>query len=52
MNQILFHHFSSHGLGWDKMLKTTCVKLDLVSDIDMLQFIEKGIRWVLYSTKM
>ena len=34
MDQISFHHFSSPGLGWDEILKMTCVKLDLISDID------------------
>ena len=38
------HYFSSPGLSWDAMLKMTGIKLDLITDIDMSQFIEKGMR--------
>ena len=38
------HCFSSSGLSWDAMLKMTGIKLDLISDIDMHLFIEKGMR--------
>ena len=38
------HYFSSPGLSWDAMLKMTGIKLDLISDIDMHLFIEKGVR--------
>ena len=38
------HYFSSPGLGWDAMLKMTGIELELISDIDMHLFIEKGIR--------
>ena len=38
------HYFSSPGLSWDAMLKMTKIKLDLISDIDMHLFIEKGMR--------
>ena len=38
------HYFSSPGLAWDAMLKMTKIKLDLISDIDMHLFIEKGLR--------
>ena len=40
----LCHYFSSPGLAWDAMLKMTGVELELVSDIDMHLFIEKGMR--------
>ena len=40
----LCHYFSSPGLSWDAMLKTTKIELDLISDIDMHLFIEKGTR--------
>ena len=39
-----WHYFSSPGLRWDAMLKMTGIKLDLISDIDMHLFIEKGMR--------
>ena len=38
------HYFSSPGLSWDAMLKMTGIKLDLISDIDMHLFIQKGMR--------
>ena len=37
-------YFSSHRLSWDAMLKMTKIELDLISDIDMHLFIEKGMR--------
>ena len=36
-----FHYFTSPGLSWDAMLKMTDIKLELMTDIDMFQFIEK-----------
>ena len=38
------HYFTSPGLSWDAMLKMTNLKLELMIDIDMFQFIEKGMR--------
>ena len=38
------HYFSSPGLSWDAMLKMTRVKLELISNIEMHLFIEKGMR--------
>ena len=38
------HYFTSPGLSWDAMLKMTNIKLELMSDIDMFQFVEKGLR--------
>ena len=37
-------YFTSPGLAWDAALKITKVKLELLTDIDMLQMIEKGTR--------
>ena len=38
------HYFTSPGLSWDAMLKMTGLKLELMTDIDMFQFIETGLR--------
>jgi hypothetical protein len=38
------HYISAPGLSWDAMLKRTGVKLDLLSDVNIYQFIEKGMR--------
>ena len=38
------HYFSSPGLSWDAVLKMTEIKLELISDIGMYLFIEKGMR--------
>ena len=37
------NYFTSPGLSWDAMLKMTEIKLELMTDIDMFQFIEKGL---------
>ena len=38
------HYFTSPALSWDTMLKMTDIKLELITDVDMFQFIEKGMR--------
>ena len=38
------HYFTSPGLTWDAMLKHTKIKLELLTDFSMLNFIQKGIR--------
>ena len=38
------HYLSSPGLSWDVMLKMTGIELELISDIDMHLFNEKGMR--------
>ena len=38
------HYLTSPSLSWDAMLKMTNIKLELMTDIDMFQFIEKGMR--------
>ena len=38
------HYFTALGLAWEAALKVTEVKLELLSDPDMLLMIEKGIR--------
>ena len=38
------HYYTTPGRTWDAMLKCTGVTLELLSDIDMLMFVERGIR--------
>ena len=38
------HYYSAPNISWDAMLKTTELKLDLLSDVDMLLFCERAIR--------
>ena len=38
------HYFSSPGLSWDAMLKMAGIELELISDIGIHLFIEKGMR--------
>ena len=35
------YYFSAPGLGWDTMLKTTKIRLELITDPDMHVFFEK-----------
>ena len=38
------HYYTAPGLAWDAMLKMTKINLELLSDVDKLLMIEKGIR--------
>ena len=38
------HFLSAPGLAWQVCLKKTDVKLELITDVDMLLMVEKGIR--------
>ena len=38
------HHLSPLGLSWDTIFKTTKIKLELIPDLDMDIFFEKGTR--------
>lgn len=38
------YYYTAAGLSWDAMLKITGVKLKLLTDIDMVLFIESGVR--------
>ena len=38
------YYYTAPGLAWDAMLKMTGVNLELLSDVDMLLMVEKGIR--------
>ena len=38
------HYITSPGLAWDAMLKMTGINLELITDIDMQLFIERGMR--------
>ena len=40
----LTHFLSAPGLAWQACLKNTGVKLELLTDIDMLLMVENGIR--------
>ena len=42
------HYFIGPGLSWDAMLQITGIELELISDIDMHLFIEKGMRGGIY----
>ena len=42
--------FSDPGLAWQAALKKTEVKLELLTNIDMLSVVQKGIRGVMYHT--
>ena len=37
------HYFTSPDLSWYAMLKMTNIKLELITNVDMFQFIEKGM---------
>ena len=37
------HYFTSPGLSWDAMLQMTDIKLELITDVDIFQFIEKDM---------
>ena len=39
---------SAPGLAWQAALKKTEVKLELITDIDMLLLVEKGIKGGIY----
>ena len=43
MSLILQNVFSAPELAWQAALKITKVKLDLLTDIDMILMVEKGI---------
>lgn len=36
------HYYTLPGLSWDAMLKYTRIRIELISDIDQLLFVEKG----------
>lgn len=40
------HYYTSPGFSWEAALKYTDIKLELLTDIDMFLFIERGIRGI------
>lgn len=38
------HYYTSPGLSWDAMLKYTKIEMELLTDIDMINFIKDGVR--------
>jgi hypothetical protein len=38
------HYYTAPGMSWDALLKKTKVSLELLTDIDMHLFFEKGLR--------
>ena len=38
------HYYTTSGLTWDAMLKYTQIRLELLTDVDKLMFVERGIR--------
>ena len=38
------HYYTAPGLAWDAALKVTKAELEMLSDMDMLLMVEKGIR--------
>ena len=38
------HYYTTPGLTWDAMLKRTKIRLELLTDVDKLMFVERGIR--------
>jgi len=38
------HYYSAPGLSWDALLKKTGVELELLTDLDVHLFIERGMR--------
>ena len=38
------HYYTLPNFGWDAMLLKTGVKLDLITDLDMYEMVEKGLR--------
>jgi len=38
------HYFTSPALSWDAMLKMSNIKIETFTDVDMLLFVEKGMR--------
>lgn len=42
------HYYTAPALSWDSMLKFTCVRLELITDVDQLLFVEKGDNYSFY----
>ena len=38
------HYYTTPGLSWDSCLKMTGIRLELITDMEQMLFIEKGLR--------
>ena len=38
------HYYTAPGLSWDACLKMTAIRLDLITDMEQMLFVEKGLR--------
>ncbi|XP_071648529.1 uncharacterized protein [Temnothorax longispinosus] len=38
------YYYTLPGFTWDAMLKHTCINFELLTDVDMVMFVERGIR--------
>jgi len=38
------YYYTAPGLSWDSMLKSTKIEIELLTDLEMFEFVERGIR--------
>lgn len=42
------HYYTAPSLSWDSMLRITRIRIELITDVDMLLFIEKGMLSIIF----